>query len=130
MIHAHSFGSTLGVSTSLRAAFDDTAARTFPGPSPASSAPGEVGDRSTTFQAVEGGTEHRSGETLLVAAYAGLWALLMLWVVFQWRKQTALGRRIDELEVAVAQAGKLESSRPSSVRVPPELKSDPAMNGE
>jgi hypothetical protein len=76
----------------------------FPGPSPASSAPGDVGDRATTFQAVEGGTEHRSGETLMVAAYAGLWALMMAWVFIQWTKQTAFARRLAELESAVSGA--------------------------
>jgi hypothetical protein len=74
-----------------------------PTPSAAPSA-GDVGDRSTTFQPVEGGTEHRSGETLLVAAYAGLWILLLGWVLFQWTKQTALARRLDDLERDIAAA--------------------------
>ena len=85
----------------------------FPGPSAAASAQGDpaatptdVGDRSQTFQAVEGGTEHRSGETLLVSAYAGLWALLLAWVLFQWTKQTALARRLDSLEAAITDAAK------------------------
>ena len=76
----------------------------LPGPSPAASVPTDVGDRSTAFVPVEGGTDHRNGETLLVAAYAGLWVLLMGWVVIQWTKQTALGRRLDDLEGAVARA--------------------------
>jgi hypothetical protein len=79
-------------------------ASALPGPSPAASVPTDVGDRSTTFVPVEGGTDHRSGETLLVAAYAGLWVLLMGWVVVQWTKQTALGRRLNDLEGAVARA--------------------------
>jgi len=78
----------------------------FPGPSPASSVPTDVGDRSQTFQPVEGGTEHRSGETLLVVAYAGLWALLMGWVLLQWTRQTALARRLSALEGAVADVAK------------------------
>jgi hypothetical protein len=76
-----------------------------------------VGDRSTTFQPVEGGTEHRSGETLLVAAYAGLWALLLFWVVVQWTKQTALSRRLDDLEGAIARAeaaGGKDAGRPGA----------------
>jgi hypothetical protein len=74
----------------------------FPGPSPA--ATDDVGDRSTAFQPVQGGTEHRSGETLLVAAYAGLWMILLAWVLLQWTKQTGLSRRIADLEGAVAKA--------------------------
>ena len=66
--------------------------------------PKDVAGRSTTFQPVLGGTEHRSGETLLVAAYAGLWLLLLGWVLMQWTKQTALARRVAELESAVAGA--------------------------
>jgi hypothetical protein len=86
-----------------------------PGPSPAaetagspapSASSGNIEDRSTTFQPVEGGTEHRSGETLLVAAYAGLWVLLLGWVLFQWTKQTALARRMDDLEREIAAAAK------------------------
>jgi len=74
-------------------------------PSAASSgAPSTTGDRSTTFQPVEGGTEHKSGEALLVGAYAGLWMLLLAWVVFQWTKQTGLARRLGELEAEVAKA--------------------------
>ena len=75
----------------------------FPGPSPASSVPPtDAADRSTTFQAVEGGTELHSGQTLVVAAYAGLWAAMMAWVLLQWSKQNALARRLDELEATLA----------------------------
>jgi hypothetical protein len=61
-------------------------------------------DRSTTFQPVEGGGEHRSGETLLVEGYAVLWILLMGWLLFQWRRQGALNARIDGLEQAIDRA--------------------------
>ncbi len=77
-----------------------------PAPSARAAAPLQVDDRSTAFQAVEGGTQHKSGETLLVAAYAGIWVLLMLWVVVQWTRQTALTRRLDDLEVAIGRAAK------------------------
>jgi hypothetical protein len=80
-------------------------ATSFGGPSRAADA-GDVADRSTTFQPVEGGTEHRNGEALLVAAYAGLWALLMVWVLIQWTKQNTLARRLEALEGAVANAAK------------------------
>jgi hypothetical protein len=66
-------------------------------------------DRATTFQPVEGGTEQHSGATLLVEAYAVLWVILMGWLVFQWRKQAALGARLDGLERAIDRAAaKLE----------------------
>jgi hypothetical protein len=54
--------------------------------------------RATTFQAVQGGQEHYSGETLLVSAYAVLWALLLLWVAFIWRKQGETNARLFDLE--------------------------------
>jgi CcmD family protein len=65
-------------------------------------------DRATTFQPVEGGGEHRSGETLMVEAYAVIWTILMVWLVLLWRKQARLNLRLDGLEGAIAKA----SSRP------------------
>ncbi len=61
-------------------------------------------DRSTTFQAVEGGTETRSGATLMVEAYAVIWTILMVWLVMLWRKQSALSKRLDGLEAAIDRA--------------------------
>jgi hypothetical protein len=61
-------------------------------------------DRSTTFQPVEGGTEQHNGATLLIDAYAVLWVILMAWLFFQWRRQAALGTRIDDLERAIDRA--------------------------
>jgi hypothetical protein len=64
---------------------------------PSGAAPTADG-RATTFQAVQGGQEHYSGETLLVSAYAVLWALLLLWVAFIWRKQGETNARLFDLE--------------------------------
>jgi CcmD family protein len=61
-------------------------------------------DRATSFQPTEGGTEQRSGATLLVEAYAIIWILLMSWLVLLWRKQAALNLRIDGLEGAIIKA--------------------------
>ncbi len=56
-------------------------------------------DRATTFQAVEGNAgEHYSGATLLVSAYAVVWVVLLAWVAFVWRKQSALATRVEDLE--------------------------------
>jgi CcmD family protein len=66
-------------------------------------------DRATTFQPVEGGGEHRSGETLMVEAYAVIWTILMVWLVLLWRKQARLNERLDGLEGAIAKA----ASRPA-----------------
>ena len=60
--------------------------------------------RSTTFQAVEGGPETRSGSTLMVEAYAVLWLILMTWLVLLWRKQASLNARLDGLESAIDRA--------------------------
>jgi len=62
------------------------------------SAPKTTDDRATTFQAVQGGQEHYSGEVLLVSAYAMLWALLLAWVAFIWRKQGEVNARLFDLE--------------------------------
>jgi hypothetical protein len=55
-------------------------------------------ERATTFQPVEGGQETRSGEVLLVEAYAVLWLILVGWIALLWRKQRAVHSRLDALE--------------------------------
>ena len=65
---------------------------------------GTADDRSTTFQPVEGGTEQRSGSMLLIEAYTVLWLILMAWLVFQWRRQAAIGVRLEGLERAIDRA--------------------------
>lgn len=79
--------------------------------SPAASASASTPDsRATTFQAVQGGGEHRSGTTLLVEAYCVLWIILMGWLLFLWRRQATLRARLDRLEAVVDRAAaKLES---------------------
>jgi len=62
------------------------------------------GGRETTFQAVQGGQEHYSGEILLVTAYAALWALLLLWVALIWRKQGDVNTRLVDLERVIDKA--------------------------
>jgi hypothetical protein len=76
----------------------------------ASGATGPDG-RSTTFQPVEGGTEQHNGATLLIEAYAVLWVILMGWLLFQWRKQAALGARLDGLERAIDRAASKAEKR-------------------
>lgn len=67
----------------------------------ASSAPS---DRATSFQAVQGGEEHYSGEVLLVSAYAILWAIVIAWVALVWRKQRLLSARLTDLERVIDEA--------------------------
>ena len=64
----------------------------------------DPGDRSTTFQPVQGEAAHTSGEVLLVSAYALLWALLLGWVALLWKRQRAIGARLDDLERVIDQA--------------------------
>ncbi len=61
-------------------------------------------DRATSFQAVQGGEQHYSGEVLLVTAYAVLWVILLAWVALVWRKARALGQRLADLEQAIGKA--------------------------
>ena len=64
----------------------------------------EPHDRSTEFVAVDGMREQYNGATLLVTAYSLLWILLMGFLLMLWRKQQALGRRLDGLEAAIDRA--------------------------
>jgi hypothetical protein len=74
-------------------------------------APTTVEGRSTTFQPVEGGPEQHSGTTLLVEAYVVLWGILMVWLLFTWRRQKTLASRLGDLEQAIDRAAsKLEKS--------------------
>lgn len=78
---------------------------------PAPAATDTESSRATSFQAVEGG-ETRSGEVLLVEAYAVLWVILFAWLALMWRKQVRLNERITLLDrsldraVAASNAGK------------------------
>jgi hypothetical protein len=58
--------------------------------------------RSTEFQAVEGGAEMVSGGTLLVEAYCALWLILLAFLLVSWRRQGQIDQRVDELEKALA----------------------------
>ncbi len=80
-------------------------------PTPATPAGSTVDDRATTFQAVQGGeAQHYSGEVLLVSAYAVLWAILLAWVAFLWRKQTDLNGRLADLERVLDQSARAKAS--------------------
>lgn len=65
---------------------------------------GSPDSRATDFRAVEGSSEHYSGTTLLVEAYAAIWLILMAWLVLLWRKQASLTSRLDGLEAAIDRA--------------------------
>ncbi len=85
------------------------------GGAPASPGGGGAEDRATTFQAVSGNQgEHYSGEVLLVSAYALVWALLLAWVGFVWRRQRALDTRLSELEKILDARATAAGARPAS----------------
>jgi hypothetical protein len=97
----------------VQSAGSDTAANTDPN-APAARitgadsngprAAGQPDDRSTSFVAVEGGAESRSGELLLVEAYSVLWFILLVWVGLLWKKQSQLHRRLDDLDKVLDKA--------------------------
>jgi CcmD family protein len=69
-----------------------------------SATPSTPNGRSTSFEAVQGGEQHYSGETLLVSAYAILWAVVFVWVALVWRKQSTMNARLSELEREIDKA--------------------------
>lgn len=75
-------------------------------------------DRATEFTAVDGQTEHYSGFTLMVQAYAAIWLILMVWLVLIWRKTAQLGARVDGLERAIARA-EARGAKPSGAEGTP-----------
>jgi CcmD family protein len=69
-------------------------------------------DRATSFQAVQGNpTEQYNGATLLVSAYAILWVIVFVWIALVWRKQSSLGRRLDDLERVLDQAAAVRDKK-------------------
>jgi len=62
--------------------------------------------RSTAFVPVQGGHDTTSANTLLVAAYIVMWALLLAFIFLGWRRQQALESRVGDLERAVGDAEK------------------------
>lgn len=61
-------------------------------------------DRATEFTAVDGAGEQFDGFTLMVEAYAAIWLVLLVWLIFLWRKQVDLGARVEGLEAAILRA--------------------------
>lgn len=72
--------------------------------SAAAAAPKTADDRSTTFRAVEGGSQMQSGEKLLVEAYAAIWVLALIFIVSIFRRQKKIDARITSLEAALEKA--------------------------
>lgn len=70
----------------------------------AAPAPKTADDRSTTFRAVEGGTQMQSSEKLVVEAYAAIWIISFIFLVSIFRQQKRIDARIASLEVALEKA--------------------------
>lgn len=71
--------------------------------------------RSTEFVPVQGGGNATSAQTLLVIAYLVMWALLVLFIYFSWRRQQRIEARVGHLEKALAKGGSgSQDSRESS----------------
>jgi CcmD family protein len=82
------------------------------GESPSKATPSSEGappaaERGTSYGAVDAAApraeqgETVAGGTLLVAAYAVAWVVVLLFVVRTFRRQTAVAARLDELERAI-----------------------------
>ena len=67
-------------------------------------------ERGTEFRPVEGGDTVASGETLLIEAYAVLWAILFAFLWLSWRRQARVDARIGELEQALASVRKNQAT--------------------
>jgi hypothetical protein len=52
--------------------------------------------------AAQGGEETTSAESLLVAAYLVMWAILFGFLLLGWKRQRAVDQRVDELEKAMS----------------------------
>ena len=75
---------------------------------------GTAESRATDFHPVSGEPEMRSGEQLLVEAYALIWLFLLAWLVIVWRKQNAVTTRLRDLEAAITRAETASASPPKA----------------
>ncbi len=64
----------------------------------------------TEFRPVDGGGETKSGEALLVASYAVIWVLVLVFVASVWRRTRAFEARVERLEQALDRAPKAPPS--------------------
>lgn len=62
--------------------------------------------RSTEFVAVEGGPETTSANTLMVVAYAAMWALVFGFLLLSFRRQRQIEQRLGELDRALSSRGR------------------------
>ena len=67
--------------------------------------------RSTEFKPVTGGADTTSAGALLVTAYLVIWAILLSFVLFTWRRQGRVELRVSELEKALAAGGGTPNER-------------------
>jgi CcmD family protein len=67
-------------------------------PATSSSSSSTVEDRSTTMKGTPASGESVPGGTLLVVAYAVVWIAVLLLILRVFQRQTAVGKRVDELE--------------------------------
>jgi hypothetical protein len=70
-----------------------------------------TGQEGTEFKPTIGGQDLQSGEKLLVSAYAVIWVLAFILLLFGWRRQRALDRRVTELEGLLARSRPREGAR-------------------
>ncbi len=82
-----------------------------PAPSASPTPDSPADGRASEFHAVQGGPEMRSGEQLLVEAYALIWLFLLAWLVVVWRKQNVIGARLRDLEAAIARADSASAAK-------------------
>jgi CcmD family protein len=69
-------------------------------PAPEASAAG----RATTFTGAPASGESVPGGTLMVTAYAIVWVVVLLMVVRVFQRQSALAKKVEELEADVAKS--------------------------
>ena len=67
-------------------------------------------DRATQFRPVEGGSQTKSGEKLLVEAYAAFWLIAFVFILLSWRRQRQIDERVANLESAIARARRADAS--------------------
>ena len=71
---------------------------------PSTDVPSTPEGRGASFVPVQGSEQMSGGGELVVAAYALVWALTLVWLLSMWRKQSALKARVNQLESQMERA--------------------------
>jgi hypothetical protein len=84
-----------------------------------------VSDRKSEFVPVAGGETTTSAEAMLIAAYCSMWLFVFLAVLWTYRSQAALSRRLAEVEGALRGTAARDAAARGTAALPGDAEGGP-----